>query len=401
MSQRADDIGRLLAREAGKRLPEGVGEIKGSAEYIRWFAEEVRRPNGAIYQHEADERRHLSVRKPAGVVASLTPWNFPCSIQARKIAPALAAGCAVVARASEKAPLAVVEMFRCLQEAGLPDGVLNLVHGPAGEITDAYLAHSAVRVVSFTGSTAVGRRILQTAAERVVRPLMELGGDAPFLVFDDVDLDQAVENAMLAKFRNTGQSCIGANRFFVQDGIFDEFTRRFAERIDAMSVGDGLADPTPDLGPCIDYDRVAAVTAMVDDALSKGARKLTREFDLPAEGSFCAPAILADVPDDCALATEEVFGPVSAVFPFASEEEALARANATDMGLASYAMTNDQGRIWRLSEGLDAGILGINDPLPVTPFIPMGGTKQSGLGREGSHYGLEEFEEVQYLALRF
>lgn len=399
IDDRADMMGTLLAREAGKRLPEAVGEIRFSAEYFRWFAEEVRRPRGAVLPHESLGRRHLSVQCPAGVVACLTPWNFPCSIQARKLAPALAAGCTVVARVSEKTPLAVTEMIRCLVEAGIPAGVINLVHGPAAVITEAYLAHPAVRVVTFTGSTEVGRLIMRQAANRIVRPLLELGGDAPFLVFEDADLDQAVEGAMLAKFRNTGQSCIAANRFLVHESVIDAFTTRFVAAVDAMSIGPGAVAEPPDLGPCIDAERVEAVTRMVTDAVHAGARLLTRERDLPTTGAFCAPALLSDVPADCALATTEVFGPVAGIFAFGDEEAALRTANTTEMGLAGYVYTTDQARVWRLAESLDVGIIGINDPLPSVAFAPMGGTKQSGIGREGSAVGLAEFQETRYLAV--
>lgn len=395
------EIAHTLALEAGKRISESIGEVQGAVEYFRWFAEEARRPIGFLYPNEQDGRRHLSVAKPAGVAACLTPWNFPISIQARKIAPALAAGCTVVARASEKAPLAVVMMYRALQRAGLPAGVLNLVHGPADEITHAYLDHPAVRVVSFTGSTEVGRSILKTASNRIVRPLMELGGSAPFIVFNDADIDLAVTTAMIAKFRNNGQSCIAANKFIVQRKIFEEFSTRLAKRIDEMTLGSGVADPEPDLGPCIDTHRVDAVMSMVTEALDKGARQLTRNFILPEEGSFCAPAIFVDVPDDCALNREEIFGPVASLVSFDDEDEAIMKANSSELGLASYAMTNDQGRIWRLSKQIDTGIMGVNDPSPTTAFIPMGGTKQSGLGREGGRQGLEEFQEIQYIAQRF
>lgn len=399
IAERAEELGRLLAREAGKRLPEAVGELGFSAEYFRWFAEEVRRPHGQVQQHEADNRRHLTVHRPAGVVASLTPWNFPCSIQARKLAPALAAGCTVVARVSEKAPLAATEMIRCLTDAGVPAGVVNLVHGPAAEITEALLRHPAVRVVSFTGSTPVGRRIMAQAAQRLVRPLLELGGDAPFLVFADADIDAAVEGAMLAKFRNTGQSCIAANRFLVHEDVHDAFTERLAKQIDALTIGDGLADPCPELGPVIDTGRAAAVTALRDEALAAGARRLTREAPLPATGSYVAPTLLTDVPDTAGLAREEVFGPLAAVFPFRTEEEALARANSTEMGLAGYFYSRDVSRSWRFAERLETGIVGINNPLPSVAFAPMGGVKQSGLGREGGRMGLEEFQDVRYLAL--
>jgi len=398
ITERAEQLGCLLAAEAGKRRPEAIGEVRFAAEYFRWFAEQCRRPSGAVHPHEAPDRRHLTIRRPAGVVASLTPWNFPCSIQARKLAPALAAGCTVVARVSEKAPLAATEMIRCLTDAGLPDGTVNLVHGPAAEITGAYLEHPAVRVVSFTGSTAVGRSIMAAASNRIVRPLLELGGDAAFIVFDDADLGAAVEGAMLAKFRNTGQSCIAANRFLVQEGIFDEFVSRFAAAVDAMTIGDGMADPVPDLASCIDAERARAVGGMVDEALAAGAKKVTREFHVPGD-AFAAPALLVDVPAHAGLARQEVFGPAAGIFRFRDEGEALARANDTEMGLAGYVYTRDQARVWRVSEQLDAGILGINNALPSVCFAPMGGTKQSGIGREGAAAGLEEFEETRYLAI--
>ncbi len=399
IAERADTIGDTLAREAGKRRPEAVGELAFSAEYFRWFAEQARRPQGEVMAHEAADRRHLSIRRPVGVVASLTPWNFPCSIQARKLAPALAAGCTVVARVSEKAPLAATEMVRALVDAGVPAGVVNLVHGPAREVTQTLLDHEAVRAVTFTGSTPVGREIMAGAARRVVRPLLELGGDAAFIVFEDADVEAAVEGAMLAKFRNTGQSCIAANRFIVHEDVYDEFVDALVARVDAMTVGDGLADPLPDLGPVIDGSRVDAVNALVSEALSLGATRLTRERDLPDGGTFLAPTLLADVPDTAAIATQEVFGPAAAVFRFRDAAEALARANATEMGLAGYLWSRDVSRCWRTAEQLEAGIVGVNNALPSVAFAPMGGVKQSGLGREGAALGLEEFEDVRYLAL--
>lgn len=399
IAERADTIGDLLAREAGKRRPEAVGELAFSAEYFRWFAEQARRPQGEVMAHEAADRRHLTLRRPVGVVASLTPWNFPCSIQARKLAPALAAGCTVVARVSEKAPLAATEMVRALVDAGVPDGVVNLVHGPAREVTQALLDHHAVRAVTFTGSTPVGREIMASAARRVVRPLLELGGDAAFVVFADADIEAAVEGALLAKFRNTGQSCIAANRFIVHEDVYDAFVGALVERVDAMTVGDGLSQPTPDLGPVIDASRVEAVDALVAEALAAGATRLTRERDLPSGGTYVAPTLLGDVPDDAGIATQEVFGPAAAVFQFRDTEEALARANATEMGLAGYLWSRDISRCWRVAERLEAGIVGVNNALPSVAFAPMGGVKQSGLGREGAAAGLEEFEDVRYLAL--
>lgn len=400
LAERADEIALLLASEAGKRLPEARAEIAFSGEYIRWFAEEARRPLGALHSNEDAARRHISTRSPAGVVLSLTSWNFPCSLQARKLAPALAAGCTVVARVSERAPLAVTEMIRALTDAGLPPGVLNLVHGPSREITDAVLRHRAVRVVTFTGSTAVGSAIMAQCAARIVRPLLELGGNAPFVVFEDADLDAAVDAAVIAKTRNTGQSCVAANRFLVHESVHDEFVARLAARLDDLSIGDGTADPVPDLGPMIDARAAASVQRIVDDAVARGAVEATTARDIPATGTFLRPMLFVDVPDDAALATEEVFGPVAGVFRFATEAEAVARANDTEMGLAAYVFSRDGARCWRVAEALQAGIVGINDPVPSIAAAPMGGCKQSGLGREGASIGLEEFTEPKYLAWR-
>lgn len=400
LAERRDEIAPILAAEAGKRLPEALGELTFSAEYIRWFAEEARRPQGSVYAQEDPGRRHLSMRGAAGVVVSLTSWNFPCSLQARKLAPALAAGCPVVVRVSERAPLAVTEMIRAFTDAGVPAGVLGLVHGPSREITDALLEHPAVRVVTFTGSTAVGRAIMAKAADRVVRPMLELGGDAGFIVFEDADVDQAVEAALLAKTRNTGQSCVGANRFIVHESLHDEFAQKLAARFDALSIGDGLAEPTPDLGPMIDAKGVAAVQEIAADALQRGATELTKPRPVPDHGHFVRPMLFTGVPDSALLATEEVFGPIAGVFPFRTEEEAIARANGTEMGLAAYVFSRDASRCWRVAEQLQAGIVGVNDPLPSVAFAPMGGVKQSGLGREGAAIGLEEFTEPKYIAWR-
>lgn len=399
LAAEAETIGALLCAETGKRLPEAVAEIRFAAEYFRWFAEQVRRPSGEVLSGDPPGKRQVVTRRPAGVVACLTPWNFPVSIQARKLAAALAAGCTTVSRPSEKAPLAVVEMFRIMAAAGLPAGVANLVHGPAREVTEALLDHPAVRVVTFTGSTEVGRQIMALAARRIVRPALELGGDAPFIVFGDADVNAAAAGAMLAKFRNNGQSCIAANRFLVHEDVYEEFTGAFAAAVDAMRVGDPAADPLPDLGPLIDEVRVKAVQALVEEATERGARRLTRDFPgLPATGTYAAPVLLADVPPSAQVACSEVFGPVAAISRFATEEEAVTRANATEMGLASYLYTRDLGRAERVASRLEAGITGVNDPLPPGAFAPMGGVKQSGLGREGGREGLEGFQNVHYVS---
>lgn len=398
ISDAAEQLGDLLALETGKRRPEAVGELNLSAEYFRWFAEQARRPHGHLHPAENSGRRHLTVTRPAGVVVSLTPWNFPCSIQARKLAPALAAGCTVVARVSEKAPLAATRMIEIVHDAGLPDGVLNLVHGPAGPVTTALLDHPATRVVSFTGSTAVGSSIMTRAAERIVRPLLELGGNAPFIVFEDADVQKAVSGAMLAKFRNTGQSCIGANRFYVHDAVYDEFVEQFVAEVNALRVGTGMPPDIHDLGPLIDTTRAQEVQSMVSEAIAAGATLLTREIDVPGS-AYCAPALLAEVPPDARVSTEEIFGPAAGIYRFTDEEDVLGKANSTDMGLASYFYTRDFNRAIRVSEQLEAGIIGINNSLPTVVFTEMGGVKQSGIGREGGRHGLEEFLELSYLSI--
>ena len=400
LEERAEEIALTLALEAGKRLPEARGEIAGSAEYLTWFAEEIRRPRGEFYTSEDPARRQLSLHRPLGVVATLTPWNFPVSIQARKVAPALAAGNTVVARVSEKAPLAVTRWLSTLHEAGLPDGVLNIVHGSARAITGAWAAHPAVRGISFTGSTHVGSQILEQAAGRIVRPMMELGGDAAFIVAEDADMETALAQAELGKLRNTGQSCVGINRFLVHRSRVEDFSQRLAARFDSLSLGPGTSDPVPDLGPVIDNSRVEEVTALVDDALARGARRLTAERELPDEGTWLAPTLLADVPLEARIAREEVFGPAAAIFAFDTDDEAITLANATEMGLASYVITEDAGRAFDYAERLETGIVGINDALPTVAFTPMGGTKQSGLGREGGTDGLREFQETTYVAWR-
>lgn len=397
--ERKDTIGKVLAEETGKRLPEAVAEVQFASEYFRWFSEEVRRPHGNVIPHEIDGRRHMTISRPSGVAAILTPWNFPVSIQARKLAAALGAGCTVVARASESAPLAVVELFRLMQEAGCPDGVVNLVHGPAAEITETWLNSPVVRVVSFTGSTKVGRDIMRLATNHMIRPCLELGGDAAFIVFDDADIDASVAGAMIAKFRNNGQSCLAANRFLVHEKIYERFVGKLVEAINAMTIGDGCSNPVPDLSPLINDGRVSAVRLLVEEALENGARKLTRDFELPNIGSYMEPMLLGDVQPHVSLACTEVFGPVAGVFRFSSDEEALAKANNTEFGLAAYIYTRDLGRSWYFGERLQAGIIGINNPLPPVAYAPMGGVKQSGIGREGGNKGLEEFEDLHYLAL--
>ncbi|MEU8825370.1 aldehyde dehydrogenase family protein [Streptomyces sp. NPDC048636] len=401
LRSRIPELAPLLAREAGKRLPEAEGELAFSAEYLRWFAEEARRVPGSVLTPESPGRRHLVLSRPAGVAVSLTPWNFPVSIQARKIAPMLAAGCTVVARVAEGTPLAVTGLFRALADAGVPAGALNLVHGPARETTEALLSQPAVRVVSFTGSTPVGSAIMTAAARRIIRPLLELGGNAPFVVFADADLDAAIDGALLGRLRNTGQSCVAANRFLVHSAVADEFAHRLAERFDALSVGHGVPQggPVPDLGPMISGERVAAVKGLVEAAVADGGQVLTKRT-VSLRGAYLAPVLVDHVPVTSRLFTEEVFGPAAGVTRFEEDHQALTLARAGDYGLASYLYTRDAERAWRFAEQLDSGILGINDPLPSVTFAPMGGTMLSGLGREGGAAGMAEFLETRHVAWR-
>ncbi len=396
--QREEQIGYVLANESGKRLSEAVGEVHFASEYFRWFAEEARRPNGAYIPNEVPNKRHWTRAQPAGVVLSLTPWNFPVSIQARKLAPALAAGCTVVARASQKTPLSVIEMFHCLEEAGFPEGVVNLIQGPASITTEAMMQHKAVRVISFTGSTPVGQSLIRMSATGVQHLALELGGNAPFIVFEDADIAKAVEGAMLAKFRNNGQSCIAANRFFVHSGIYDEFVQKWTHAVEHMRLSDPLVDPESDLGPVIDAPKWNELHVWIDEATRKGAHQVNKLIQRPDKGYFFSPVLLENVSEDTKVAYEEIFGPVSPIFRFQDEDEVIERANRTEMGLAAYVYTARADRGTRVTEALDYGIVGWNHALPSVAFAPMGGWKHSGLGREGGRLGMEEFQEVKYIS---
>ncbi|CAA7603049.1 Aldehyde dehydrogenase family [Acididesulfobacillus acetoxydans] len=398
LRQRADHIGHTLASETGKPLAQARGEVNFAAEYFQWFAEEIRRPHGYCIPSDAANRRHIAYTQPAGVALCLTPWNFPVSIQARKIAPALAAGCTVVARASDEAPLSVLELFRCIADAGVPGGAANLVLGPASVTTEAMMKHPAVRVVSFTGSTAVGRTLMHRAADGIVRLALELGGDAPFIVFDDADVVQAVEGAMIAKFRNNGQSCIAANRFYVHEEVYDQFVTLLAEKIAKMKIGNPVGGAQVDLGPLINLASKARVEGLVHEAEALGGKHLVPEMEVPAAGYYVAPAIMENVPESAGLAREELFAPVAPVFKFADEAEVIKKANNTDMGLAAYVYTGALSCSARVTEALRFGIIGLNNALPSVAYAPMGGVKQSGLGREGARTGLEEFMDIKYVA---
>ncbi len=398
LKQREEQIGWILAVESGKRLTEAIGEVRFSAEYFRWFAEEARRPEGQLLPQEAADKRHWTKAQPAGVALCLTPWNFPLSIQARKIAPALAAGCTVVGRPSQKTPLSVVELYKCLQEAGVPAGVVNLINGPASKVTEMMMAHPAVKVVSFTGSTRVGQSLVNLSSNGLQRLALELGGNAPFIVFEDADVDKAVEGALIAKFRNNGQSCIGANRFYVHHKVYDRFVDSFANRINKMKVSDPVNDPDSDLGPLIDEHVKQDLEAIIKEAVTLGANQLTDTLKKPDIGHYISPVLLGDVSLNTRFASEELFGPAAPVFRFQEEDEVIQAANDTEMGLAAYVYTNRYDRSTRVTEALECGIIGLNNALPSVAFAPMGGWKKSGLGREGARIGMEEFMEWKYVA---
>lgn len=394
-----EDLARLMTLEQGKPLTEARGEIAYGAAYIDWFAEEARRVYGDIIPTTAPDRRLLVTRQPVGVVAAITPWNFPMAMLARKLAPALAVGCTVVAKPAAETPLSALALAELAQRAGMPPGVLNLVVGTdAPAIGGVLTASRDVAKLSFTGSTAVGRQLLAACANTVKRVSMELGGNAPLLVFDDADLDLAVDGAMAAKFRNAGQTCICANRILVQRGIHDHFVARLRERIAALRVGDGLAEGTL-IGPLINQRAVAKVADLVGDALAGGARLLESGTAPAGPGFFHAPTLLTGVSPGMRIFREEIFGPVAAITPFSDEAQAIALANDTDAGLAAYFYTADLGRMWRVSEGLDYGMVGVNETAISSEVIPFGGMKASGMGREGSRHGVDDYLEIKHICL--
>ncbi len=392
------DLARLLTAEQGKPLAEAAGEITYAAAFIEWFAEEARRAYGdVIPSHQAD-RRLLVLKQAVGVVAAVTPWNFPAAMVTRKVAPALAAGCTVVLKPSELTPFTALALARLAAEAGVPDGVFNVVTGAPAPIGEVLTGSPDVAKFTFTGSTAVGKRLAAACMGTVKRVSLELGGNAPFIVFDDADLEAAVEGLMASKFRNTGQTCVCANRIYVQSGIHDAFAQALTARAEALRVGDGLAGPT-DQGPLINAAALDKVERHVADALAGGAQVLTGARRLAGEGLFYAPTVLSGVRGDALVNREETFGPVAGLVRFTTEAEVLSLANASRAGLAAYVFTRDAARTWRMSEGIEAGMVGVNTGLISTEVAPFGGVKESGLGREGSRYGLDEYLETKLVCL--
>lgn len=389
-----DDIARLITRENGKTFKEAQGEFDYGAGFIEFYADEATRALGETIPAPVPGRRLYAEREPVGVAAAITPWNFPLAMLTRKVGPALAAGCTMIAKPASATPLTALAFAKLGEEAGLPKGVFNILTGSARAIGGVLTASPVVRKLSFTGSTEIGVQLYRECAGTMKKLGLELGGNAPLLVFDDADLETAVDAAMIAKFRNGGQSCIAANRIYVQDGIREKFLGAFGQRVDAMKAGDGF-DPASDIGPLIDDAGKAKVAEHRDDALARGARLVAGGGD--AEGRLFAPTLLADVPADAQLAHEETFGPLAGVIGFASVEQALELANATEFGLAAYLCSENPKTIATVSRGLESGMVGINTGLISTPTAPFGGVKMSGVGKEGSHHGLEEYLNIKYL----
>ncbi len=393
-----EDLAVLMTAEQGKPLAESRGEIAYAASFIEWFAEEGKRVYGDTIPSNARDQRIVVLKEPMGVVGAITPWNFPSAMITRKAGPALAAGCTLVLKPASATPFSALALAELGQRAGLPAGAFNVVTGSAGAIGGELCANPLVRKLTFTGSTGIGKQLLEQCASTVKKVSLELGGNAPFIVFEDADLDAAVAGAIASKFRNTGQTCVCTNRFLVQDAVYDAFTERLAAAVAGLQVGDGLRTGA-EQGPLIDADAVLKVEEHIADALAKGARVILGGRRHALGGTFFQPTILAEVTPDMAVTREETFGPVAPLFRFRTEAEAIRLANGTPFGLASYFYTRDLARTWRVAEALEYGIVGINAGLISTAVAPFGGVKESGLGREGSRYGIEDFLEVKYLCI--
>jgi succinate-semialdehyde dehydrogenase/glutarate-semialdehyde dehydrogenase len=399
MQQHADDLARIMTAEQGKPLAEARGEVVYAASFVEWFAEEAKRVYGETIPSTDPNKRYLVIKQPIGVCAAITPWNFPVAMITRKVAPALAAGCPVIIKPAEQTPLSALAAAELAQRAGMPAGVLNVISADAMrsiEVGKVLCASDVVRHLSFTGSTEVGRILAAQCAPTIKKISLELGGNAPFVVFDDADIDSAVEGAMASKYRNAGQTCVCANRIYVQDGIYDAFVAKLTEKAKGIKVGNGF-EAGVNQGPLIDEQAMAKVERHVADAVAKGAKLTTGGARIGER--FYTPTVLADVSAEMLCAREETFGPVAPVFRFKTEEEAIALANATEFGLASYFYSRDFGRIFRVGEALEYGMVGVNTGLIAVAEVPFGGVKQSGLGREGSHHGMDDYVEVKYLCL--
>ena len=398
MMENQEDLAVLMTAEQGKPLAEARGEVAYAASFIEWFAEEGKRIYGDTIPPHQPDKRIVVTREPIGVIASITPWNFPSAMITRKIGPALAAGCTAVCKPASQTPYSALALAELAERAGVPKGVLNVVTGSAGAVGGELTANPIVRKLTFTGSTEIGKLLMAQCADTVKKMSLELGGNAPFIVFDDADLDAAVEGAMASKYRNTGQTCVCANRLLVQDSVYDAFCDKLAEAVSKLKVGDGLKGETQQ-GPLIDMNAVRKVEEHIADAVGKGARIVLGGKRHALGGTFFEPTIVADVTPEMAVAREETFGPLAPIFRFATEDEAVAMANDTEYGLAAYFYSRDIGRVWRVAERVEYGIVGINTGIISTEVAPFGGVKESGIGREGSKYGIEEFLEIKYLCM--
>lgn len=398
MMANQDDLAKLMTLEQGKPLAEAKGEIAYAASFIEWFAEEGKRIYGdTIPGHQADKRL-IVIKQPIGVTAAITPWNFPAAMITRKAGPALAAGCTMVLKPASQTPFSALALAELAQRAGIPAGVFNVVTGSASEVGNELTGNALVRKLSFTGSTEIGRQLMQQCAKDIKKVSLELGGNAPFIVFDDADLDKAVEGALASKFRNAGQTCVCANRLYVQDGVYDDFAEKLQAAVEKLTLGDGLAQGVT-TGPLIDEKAVAKVKEHIEDALSKGARIITGGKPHDLGGNFFQPTILVNVPSSAKVAKEETFGPLAPLFRFNDEADVIAQANDTEFGLAAYFYARDLSRVFRVGEALEYGIVGINTGIISNEVAPFGGIKASGLGREGSKYGIEDYLEIKYMCI--
>ncbi|MDP9807220.1 succinate-semialdehyde dehydrogenase/glutarate-semialdehyde dehydrogenase [Rhizobium tibeticum] len=399
MVAHADELAAILTAEMGKPFAEARGEILYAAAYVEWYAEEAKRIYGETIPAPSNDKRMIVIKQPVGVVGTITPWNFPAAMITRKIAPALAVGCAVVSKPAEQTPLSALALAVLAEQAGIPAGVFNVIVGEDGPAIGKELCgNEKVRKISFTGSTEVGRILMRQCADQIKKISLELGGNAPFIVFDDADLDAAVEGALASKYRNAGQTCVCANRLYVQSGVYDAFAAKLAAKVETMAVGDGFKAGVA-IGPLIDEQGLAKVESHVADAVSKGARILTGGKRVEGAGTFFTPTVLTGVTREMKVAREETFGPVAPLFRFDTVEDVIAQANDTEFGLAAYFFAGDLKKVWRVAEALEYGMVGINTGLMSTETAPFGGIKQSGLGREGSRHGAEDYLEMKYLCM--
>lgn len=398
IKQHANDLAQILTAEQGKPLNEALGEVHYGASFIEWFAEEAKRVYGETIPSPTNDRRLLVIKQPIGVTAAITPWNFPIAMITRKAAPALASGCTMIIKPSELTPLCAIALAVLAVEAGVPSSVLQVITGNAHEIGTVFCENPLVTKLSFTGSTEVGRILMRQCAQTIKKLSLELGGNAPFIVFNDADLDAAVEGAMVSKFRNAGQTCVCANRLFVQDGVYDEFAAKLAEKVRALKVGNGC-DAGVMQGPLIDEAAIEKVECHIQDAINNGATTLLGGKRHPLGKTFFEPTVLTEVSTNSLIFKEETFGPVAPLFRFKTEEEVIELANRTEFGLASYFYSRDIGRVFRVAEALEYGMVGVNTGMISTEVAPFGGIKQSGLGREGSHHGIDDYLEIKYIAL--